>query len=895
MNQSRPVDQLAGFRRTSCETVAAASIAELYARAVGQHRAGFLREAEGLYRQVLAIDHKHADSLYNLGVLGLQIGRANFGVEMIAKAIARNDRVPEWHYNLAFGLAALGRDKDAITHYRRAVTLKPDYAEAHMNLGNALKAAGQLDQAIASYQRVIALQPGAIEAYYNVANVFAERGQWGPAAQSYERALALNPNFAQALTNYGIVLSAQGKQAEAVAQHQRAIALSPDLVEAYVNLGKVLASDGKSEQAATWYRQALARSPEYSLAHNNLGVVLMANGKIDAAIASCQRALALQPDLTEALNNLGTMFLAKGQSNRAAECLQRAITLRADFIEAYNNLARAYIAERDVNRALRVLTRALAVRETVETKTLFVTCLRSLRSVSDAEEYRDAVVRALSEPWGRPGDLAQFAAHLVVQNPAIGASIALTLDAWPERLLPAAWLSSTTREVIARDRLLQALLENGRIVDVGLERFLTALRLALLGIAADATEADSADPDELRLFCALARQCFVNDYVFEETECETAQAERLRQRLIAALEANARVPVLWPVAVAAYFPLHSLPAVAALVRRPWPEAVASLLQQQVTEPEAERLSADSIARLTAIEDDVSLRVQQQYEQNPYPRWVKSAPPPDPATIDEYLRRQFPLSAFHPLGKSRDVEVLIAGCGTGQHSIEVAQRWRGVRLLAVDLSLKSLCYAKRQTIALGVDNIEYAQADILGLGGLGRTFDVIEAAGVVHHLADPRAGWRALSSVLRPGGMLFLGLYSEIARRDIVTARAFIAERGYGPTVEDIRRCRQQLMDADDGTALKRVTQTADFGSTSECRDLLFHAQEHRTTLPEVKAALAANQLTFLGFEIDSWVRRQYAARHPDDSAMTNLDNWRDFEIENPLTFVRMYQFWAQKA
>ena len=103
------------------------------------------------------------------------------------------------------------------------------------------------------------------------------------------------------------------------------------------------------------------------------------------------------------------------------------------------------------------------------------------------------------------------------------------------------------------------------------------------------------------------------------------------------------------------------------------------------------------------------------------------------------------------------------------------------------------------------------------------------------------------------------------------------------------------MDADDGTPLKNVTQTADFCSISECRDLLFHAQEHRTTLQLIKAALAENQLTFLGFEIDSWVRRQYAACFPDDSAMTDLDHWHEFEVENPLTFVRMYQFWAQKA
>jgi tetratricopeptide (TPR) repeat protein/SAM-dependent methyltransferase len=874
---------------------AAAQVAELYELAVRQHQSGFLREAEGLYRRVLAIDQKHANSMYNLGLLGLQIGRADFGVKMIAKAITRKNRVPEWHYNLAFGLAALGRNQEAIAHYRKAVTLKPAYAEAHMNLGNAFKVAGLLDQAITSYERVIALRPEAMEAHCNIANVLAEQGQWARAAESYERALALDPNSAQAQTNYGILLSAQGKQAEAMACHHRALALDPNLIEAHVNLGKVLASEGKHEEAAAQYRQALAHNPDYAQAHNNLGVVLMAEGQVDAAIASYHRALALRPDLSEAHNNLGMMFLAKGQSNRAVECLQRAIAQRPDLIDAHNNLARAFMAERDVSQALRALMGALAVRETAETKALFVACLKGLRCLPEGSDYRDMVVRALAEPWGRPSDLAHFAAHLVVQNPAISASIARALDAWPERLPIATWLPLATRAAIARDEVLRALLENGRVAHIGLERFLTALRFALLGLASDTTEANVVEPDEARLFCALARQCFDNDYVFDATERENAQAEILRQRLTAALEADAEVPVLWLVAVASYFPLHSLPAVAALLGRSWPEAVAHLLRQQLLEPEQERLSTTSIARLTAIEDDVSLRVQEQYEQNPYPRWAKPGPAPDPTTLDEYLRGRLPLSVFRPLGKSRDLDVLIAGCGTGRHSIEAARHWKGVRLLAVDLSLKGLSYAKRQTEALGLNNIEYAHADILELGSLGRSFDVIEAAGVVHHLADPRSGWRVLTSLLRPGGMLFLGLYSEVARRDIVVTRAFIAERRYRPTAGDIRRCRQELMDAADGTPLNKVTQTADFGSTSECRDLLFHAQEHRTTLPAVKAALTENQLTFLGFEIDTWVRRQYAARFPDDAAMTDLDRWHEFEMENPLTFARMYQFWAQKA
>ena len=70
---------------------------------------------------------------------------------------------------------------------------------------------------------------------------------------------------------------------------------------------------------------------------------------------------------------------------------------------------------------------------------------------------------------------------------------------------------------------------------------------------------------------------------------------------------------------------------------------------------------------------------------------------------------------------------------------------------------------RKTRELGVSSIEYAQADLLKLGSLGKQFDVIEAGSVLHHLADPWTGWRTLLSLLRPGGFMLLGLYSNIAR------------------------------------------------------------------------------------------------------------------------------------
>jgi SAM-dependent methyltransferase len=78
-------------------------------------------------------------------------------------------------------------------------------------------------------------------------------------------------------------------------------------------------------------------------------------------------------------------------------------------------------------------------------------------------------------------------------------------------------------------------------------------------------------------------------------------------------------------------------------------------------------------------------------------------------------------------------ILIAGCGTGEHPFDIAQKSPEASVLAIDLSRVSLAYARRKTREEGLRNIEYAQADILNLSTLDRTFDRIETAGVLHHL------------------------------------------------------------------------------------------------------------------------------------------------------------------
>src|SRR6185312_7694772 len=99
------------------------------------------------------------------------------------------------------------------------------------------------------------------------------------------------------------------------------------------------------------------------------------------------------------------------------------------------------------------------------------------------------------------------------------------------------------------------------------------------------------------------------------------------------------------------------------------------------------------------------------------------------------------------------------------------------------------------------------------------------------LAEPEAGWRTLAALLRPGGFMQVGLYSEKGRRDLAPARERIAARGEEPTPAAIRRSRREILDSDEFPRLARLR---DLYGMNECRDLLFHVQEHRFTLPQVE-------------------------------------------------------------
>ena len=179
--------------------------------------------------------------------------------------------------------------------------------------------------------------------------------------------------------------------------------------------------------------------------------------------------------------------------------------------------------------------------------------------------------------------------------------------------------------------------------------------------------------------------------------------------------------------------------------------------------------------------------------------------------------------------------------------------------------------------------------------LNRRFDIVESSGTLHHMKDPVAGLKILLEVLEPHGFLKIGLYSELARKSVVKAREFIKKNNFNNTADNIKTCRQLLINKKKDHLLQEIVESIDFYSTSSVRDLLFHVQEHRFTIPQISKILKDLNLEFLGFIYSNpLMKKKFSKLFPKDENIVSLDNWLEFEEKNPNTFLNMYQFWVKK-
>lgn len=718
-------------------------------------------------------------------------------------------------------------------------------------------------------------------------------GRLDAAERLYRKALDAQAGNADALHYLGVVQHQRGRHDDAIRTIERAVATGKTNPAMWNNLGEAYRALGRLDEAADRYRRAVALDANFTDAHSNLGTVLAVLGDAEAALESHRRAVAFMPGDAEANHNLGVTLFRLGRLDEAESVLRRAIAIDANSPEAWRHLALVLQRQGRDDESLGILDGLLRHAPGAADDPAFrrqvAGGLRGRRFDRPSPAVRRLLAAALDGGWDAGEGLAEAAASVAMAEPDASDSVAAAdrVLAIPFESAPSAVDLDAMRRFLA-DPLVRSLLRAAPVPDSGIELVGTAFRRVSLGAVVRGTPLDETDVD---LAAALATQGFANEFAWSEAADETAAVEDIVRRLEERLRAGEAVPEEWIAIVGAYRPLHALSGAERL-----PSSSARLrdvVALQIEAPLEERRVAAGIKSLGAVADPVSRAVQAQYEENPYPRWLRPPPPPEPVSVGEYLHRVFPTRPRIDIGGD-GVDILVAGCGTGREAIDTARRFAGARVLGADLSRASLAYATRWSRALGLTNVEYVQADILALGALDRHFDVIESGGVLHHMADPAAGLAVLADLLKPGGVVGLALYSRHGRKAVVAARDLIRSRGFGADLDGIRRCRREILALPEDHPARGVVRSPDFYTASACRDLLFHVQEIRFDIPGLARLLDGAGLTFLGFEAPPAVTAAYRKRFPGDPGMADLSRWQAFEEENPDAFARMYQFWVRK-
>lgn len=735
---------------------------------------------------------------------------------------------------------------------------------------------GQLVEAEKIYQHVLQVDPDHPDALHLLGVIAFQVGQAEPAIELIEKSLSIRPHHPEAFNNLANAQQMQNHLEEAIANYTSALTLKPDYYEACHNLGNALAKQHRYEDALIQFQKAVQLNPAYGDAYNKMGLIYHKLAYKDQALQTFQKALSLQPNDPRTHNNLAHLFKDLDHLSEAESHYQKALALNPNFAETYLFLG---VLQRDMGKieeAIINIKHALALNpdEKIYQDSLAET-LSGLAIKKPIKGLSQDLLRLLNRKNFQPAPFIRptlstlyldpdFTALLCADNALSGMQIAEKLSIYPHFL---------------------KLMSLCPINDMRIERMLTRLRKTLL----KETVAGKTHENINAFLSALALHCFVNEYAFYESLEETQAVETLSDFL--ARQEDISLSKLY--LLACYRPLYLFN---------WAEKFKGqdheVIQRQITEPLAEQQLRSTLPQITELQDGVSRKVRDQYEENPYPRWITTSLETHAKPIDIRLQQApYHLNLEDYVAPDKP-DILVAGCGSGQQPIHVATNFANAKVLAVDLSLSSLSYAKRKCDELGIDNIDFAQADLLELTSLDKKFDLIACTGVLHHLEDPIAGWRNLVDLLNPNGLMHIALYSELARTDIVKGRDLIKDKGYRPSQQDMRSGRQEIFrraEAGDPD-MQKITKMMDFYSLSECRDLLFHVQEHRFTLLQIKDILATLNLDFLGFDFeDQTIHKKYQAAYQDDTTMTSLSNWHAFETQNPDLFLGMYQFWCQKT
>ncbi len=759
-----------------------------------------------------------------------------------------------------------------------------------------------------------------LEAYFALASAYAQTNRPLDAEKYLKHILNKSPRDTQACYALAYTQESIGKYSDAVRNFKTLLTLAPEQIDTYNHLGNIYLILGEFTQAKLYFQKYLEHDENNLDVLNNLGIIHMELEQYQDAEAVFSGILKQHPQHIHALNNLGNLYKNKGEFEKAENFFKDTLAIESSHIEAKYNWATIHVKNSNYRDAIKLLTSALEIKPvynkasillakayqaTNEYQAALQTIITTItNSPSNTEAYQcfSAIIANTSITETNPElediILNTFKNNKIDHNLLVKPIISIikngTISSDIDKIHSSSasdvsdLLASNSLPSLFASKLLISLLQKTIISDTTLEYSLATLRNALL-LSANKTNKISGLNNKMELICALSIQCYNTEYAYAVTEEEGKLVNELLSHLKEIKDLN-KNHLLQVAVLSSYFPLHTALSTTQLNKLNKIKAIPSftaLFEQQVNAPRVESELKQDIKSLSSAIDEASQNIMLINEDAPYPRWISS---------NIYNNKLKASSIYTQLGlvkpEAPDTEcfnILIAGCGTGKHSIEIASNYSNTHVTAIDISYNSLAYAMRKNLEYNIKNLDYYHADLLNLTSIDKQYDMIEVSGVLHHFKNPSVMLGKLLEILKPGGIIKIGAYSQRVREPINKIQKEITGK-YQATTEGIREARQYVINNYKLGELG-LANNKDFYSLSGCRYLLFGANDHNFTIDTIRQLTNDFDLDFLGFDIDDKnVQANYKQQFPDDITIRNLDNWDEFEALNPKTFANMYQF-----
>lgn len=556
-------------------------------------------------------------------------------------------------------------------------------------------------------------------------------------------------------------------------------------------------------------------------------------GSFELAKINYCKYLDLNPEDTEVLNNVGVLYLNNGEINLALDYLYKSAI--------YSNRA--------------------------EYKANFMQAIKKYESIKLKPEYLDLTASLLRSNLVSPIDVAIQIYNSITHHFSIG-------------------------KIKYNNKSSENLIENLKNIS-SVKAFITLLRTTHIPsiefevqinlIIETIASLHIFDKEDILIFKNLIESLAIQSNIKEYIHIVEDDAYLLKKDLYNNFRLEEKISKKYIIANLILFYKYEIEMVEYIVNNSSDEDVVNYWK-----PKGEVIYEDNFK---GIFNESSFNVKNQYETNPYPKWIHTYIPPDKEDFSIcYIK-----NGLIPPRFDHAIEILVAGCGTGQHAIQTASSFVNSTVTAIDLSTASLSYAKRKTNEFNIKNIKFINSDILEFNSPNKKFDLIESVGVLHHMEKPVDGFISLRKNLSDDGLMKIGLYSNKARKSIYEIQKNLYLKKEIKDQNKLVKERKRIVDYINETGTCRdILMFSDFYNLSEFKDLFFNECEHSFNLNEIIELLKKCKLNFINLDINVNTLKLsgFSGKKPRSN---DLEAWSEIEEKYPLIFSNMYIFWCNKS